>query len=209
MRRGALHIMFRVVDNVRQKHLDWVNSILASRGWKQHRLAKEAGLSPSALNKFINDPTGTRTLNSYSIEKIESATGVPLTVRGAPVDRREHSESGEIAPVASGSELIAAAKHGKNGVDAFEMKARVLELAGYIPGDVLVVDENATPQPGDVVLAEHFDRNGQSEMIVRIYETSFLVAATMDPAYLSPILINKDVHVRGVVIASIRKRRAA
>ncbi len=201
--------MFRVVDTIRQKHLDWVRSILASKNWKQHRLAVEAGLSPSALNKFFNDPTDTRTLNSYSIEKIETATGVPLTVRGAPLERAQTREGGEIVQVSSGSELVAAAKEGKNGVDAWEIRARVLELAGYIPGDILVVDENATPQPGDVVVAQQFDRNGEAETIVRIFETSFLVAATMDPAYLSPILINKDIQVRGVVIASIRSRRAA
>lgn len=208
MRGGALHTMFRVVENVRQKHLDWVNSILASTGWSQHRLAKEAGLSASALNKFLKDPTSTRTLSSFSIEKLERATGT-LLARGAMGMAEPEGRDHEVERIDDLNAMAQAMKQGRNGVDAWLMKTRALELAGYIPGDTLIVDQGVSPNLGDVVIAQIYDRNGEAETVVRIFEGSFLIAATTDPALISPIFINKDVLIRGVAIASLRDRRAA
>lgn len=208
MRRGALHSMFRVVENVRQKHLDWINFILASTGWSQHRLAKEADLSASALNKFLKDPTNSRTLNSFSVEKLERASGVPLG-RTAGSFAEKDGPHYEIELIDDLGSVAHAMKQGRNGVDAWLIKTRALELAGYLPGDTLIVDQSVTPQHGDVVVAQLYDRNGDAETVVRIYEGSFLIAATTDPALLSPIFINKDVLIRGVGITSFRNRRAA
>lgn len=208
MRKGALHSMFRVVENVRQKHLDWVNSILASTGWSQHRLAKEADLSASALNKFLKDPTNTRTLNSFSVEKLERASGVPLG-RSPGSFMEPEGQKFEIERIDDLGSMAQAMKQGRNGVDAWLIKTRALELAGYMPGDTLIVDQGLTAQHGDVVVAQIYDRNGDAETVVRIYEGSFLIAATTDPALISPIFINKDVLIRGVGIANFRNRRAA
>jgi hypothetical protein len=200
--------MFRVVENIRQKHLDWVASILHAKNWNPHRLATEAGLSPSALNKFLKDPAGTRTLGSRSIEKIADATDMPLP-RTPSALVEPPGPSYEIEQVDDADTVTLLARQGRNGVDAWLIKTRALELAGYIPGDTILVDPAAAPRHGDVVVAQVYDRNGNAETVVRIYEGSFLIAATMDPAHLSPIFINKDVLVRGVAMASIRNRRAA
>ncbi|CDZ67658.1 Hypothetical protein NGAL_HAMBI2605_59390 [Neorhizobium galegae bv. orientalis] len=201
--------MFRVVENVRQKHLDWVHSILSSKGWTPHRLAKEAGLSPSALTKFLNDTTGTRTLNSYSVEKITEGSGMPMGMGAGAVFNEPQSSRFELERLDDTSINIDALRQGKNGIDTWTVRTRALELAGYIPGDLVVVDQNTSPQRGDVVVAQVYDRNGEAETVMRIYETSFLIAASMDPAHLVPILINKDVVIRGVVVSSFRSRRAA
>lgn len=201
--------MFRVVENIRQKHLDWMQRVIATTGWSQHRLAKEVGLSASALNKFFKDPTDTRTLNSYSIEKIETKTGILLSADPGRGLREPPSRAFELEPADNGSTDVASAKEGRNGVDAWVLRTRALELAGYIPGDTLIVDQHVAPQHGDVVVAQVGNRNGEAETVIRIFEQSFLIAATMDPAYLSPILINKDVAIMGVVISSFRSRRAA
>lgn len=202
--------MFRVVENVRQKHLDWVRSILGSKNWSQHRLAKEAGLSASALNKFLRDPTNTRTLNSFSVEKLEAASGIPLprmsgTSPPIPLD----GSSRDVERLDELNTMAQAMKQGRNGLDTWIVRNRVLELAGYIPGDTLLIDREIAPQHGDVVIADVFDRNGAAETVIRIFEGSFLIAATMDPNFITPIFINKDVVVRGVAIASVRNRRAA
>ena len=53
-------------------------------------------------------------------------------------------------------------------------------------------------------------RNGRAETVFRIFEDPFLVAATLDRTLFKPWLIDNDrVIVRGVVIASLRERRAA
>jgi len=202
--------MFRVVENIRQKHLDWVNSILSSKNWTPHRLSKEAGISPSALTKFINDTTGTRTLNSYTVEKLASGSGIPFNGSGANKSFSEtKTPEFELELTNEKSAPIEALRNGRNGVDAWTIRTRALELAGYLPGDTVIVDQNASPQAGDVVLAQVYNRNGDPETVMRIYEPSFLMAATMDPGHIMPILINKDVIIRGVVISSLRSRRAA
>ncbi|PZP54968.1 MAG: hypothetical protein DI604_36820 [Delftia acidovorans] len=120
------------------------------------------------------------------------------------------SEAYEAEKVTSTNEAVKALQGARNGVDAWVMRSRALEAAGYLPGDVLVVDMNAAPQSGDVVCAEILDRSGKPEMVMRILERPFLVAATFDPSLFKPMLIDGDrVTVRGVVIASFRERRAA
>lgn len=208
--------MFRVVENVRKKHLDWVNFILSHKRWSARRLAVEAEIDPSTLSRFINDPTQSRMLNSYSIEKIERASGVPAFETSASALPLPVAGFGEgdgepyhLSTDASLRDAISALKHGRNGVDPWVLKSRCLETAGYIPGDVLIVDLNAVPQNGDIVCAQVFDRNGQPETVFRIYEHPFLITATMDPAKLTPLLIDKSVIIRGVVVSSLRERRAA
>jgi len=91
------------------------------------------------------------------------------------------------------------------GVDPWVMKSRALEHAGYLPGDILIVDLNAKPQDGDAVCAQIYDRNGKTETAFRIYEYPFLIAASADPDLRRPVLVdNERASIRGVVMASIR-----
>jgi SOS-response transcriptional repressor LexA len=90
------------------------------------------------------------------------------------------------------------------------LRSRCLEVAGYVPGDVLMVDMNAKPEQGDVVCAQVYDRLGRAETVFRIFEDPFLVASSLDGTFFKPLLIdNERVVVRGVVVASFRDRRAA
>lgn len=208
--------MFRVVENVRRKHMDWVNFILEQRNWSRRRLAVEAGIDPSTLTRFLADPTGSRMLNSYSIEKIEQASGIPAfqtDMTGLP-QATQGMEEGDASPFQSEeanplATAITALRCGKNGVDPWVLHSRCLENVGYVPGDILIVDLNAVPANGDIVCAQLYDRNGKAETIFRIFEHPFLISATMDPAQLMPVLVDKNVLIRGVVISSIRERRAA
>lgn len=200
--------MFRVVENVRLKHLDWVHSILATKKWTQHRLAKEAGLSPSALNKFIKDPTNSRTLGSYSIEKLEMASGIPLPVG------RQHSLPADTGPPPAEAELLTDESHlpefmrGTGTMQVWMVKSRALELVGYIPGDLMLTDRS-TPLRGQIVVAEVPGRDGGRDIVIRRYEPPILVSATTDPSLLSPILMNQDVVILGVMAHSVRNREAA
>lgn len=201
--------MFRVVENIRRKHLDWVQTILARKNWTQHRLAKEAGVSPSALNKFINDPSETRTLNSYTVEKLALASGMPLQANKEPSGKATADVGNEAELVPAADPLVISYIRGNNAVDAWEVRSRALELAGYLPGDILIVDRTTMPSRGDIVVAEIRGRSSGPEIVVRIFESPFLISATMDASLITPILINHDVIIRGVIAHSIRNRRAA
>jgi hypothetical protein len=205
--------MLALVENVRRKQLDWVSAILNYRGWKPSRLANEAGINHSTLSKWMNDPLNVAQLNSMTVEKLADAGGIP-PYHTSPVNQPRGFAETEAAPfLLLDDDPVAAAVGaiigGRNGVDAWTMKSRALESAGFLPGDVLIVDLNAGPEPGDAVCAQLYDRAGRADTVFRIYEYPYLVAASYDPGLRRPVLIDNDhAKVMGVVIATVRPRLA-
>lgn len=206
--------MLSLVENARRKQMAWVEAILDHRKWRASRLAKEAGIDQSTISKFLNDPLNAAQLNTLSVEKIARVGGIP-PYQSAPINPPRGLAETEATlyegDPASGLQFaLEALKAGKNGINTWLLHSRALENAGYVPGDILVVDLNASPAPGDAVYAEVFDRVGRPEAVMRLYEDPFLVAASLDRDFMRPLLVDNDrVVVRGVVIASVRPRRAA
>jgi len=206
--------MLLVVESVRKKQLAWLRAILEHKGVKASRAAKEAGVNPGTLNKFLGDPLNAARLNTYTIEKLEKYGGIPPFETG-PVDVPRGFEEGEATPydAAPGSPMaaaIAAIKGGRNGVDPWILNSRALEHAGYFPGDVLMIDLNRTAEDGDIVVAQIYDRVGRAETVMRIYEHPYLIAATSDKDLMRPALVdNKTVQIRGVMTLRLSDRRAA
>ncbi len=208
--------MLRIVSttdpkSLRRKQLAWLNAMLEFRMWNVTRLAREAGVSQSTLAKFLNDPENVAQLSISTVEKLSGAGGIRPYETKPSATPRGISEK-EAIPFSGADEqlgfdrLISALTTG-NSLVPWVMNSRALEAFGYLPGDVLVVDLNATPQDGDVVCAQLFDRNGEAETVFRILEHPFLVAATMDRSTVKPLLVNNDtVVIRGVVTSSHRPR---
>jgi len=206
--------MLALVENVRRKQLAWIDAVLRHRNWNMSQLAAEAGISHTTLSKWKNDEQGVAQLGTRTVTKIENASGLPAYQSDAPAMPRGLAEN-EAAPyiAAPGDglrEAIAALKGGRNGVDAWVLRSRALESAGYLPGDVLMVDLNAEPHNGDAVCAQVYDRYGRAETVMRLYEDPFLHGSTLDSSLMRPLLVDGDrVLVRGVVISALRPRRAA
>jgi len=182
--------------------------------WRVAELARRTGVDPSTFSKFKNDPDNKQQLEPSTIALIEEATGLrayEMSVHSKPRGLAE-SESAryDAEPLTVIDGAVKALKGERNGIDPWVLKSRCLEAGGYLPGDVLMVDLNARPEPGDIVCAQVYDRNGKAETVFRIFEDPFLVAATLDRSIMKPWLVDNDrVVVRGVVIASFRERRAA
>ncbi|AZN71837.1 hypothetical protein D5400_11620 [Georhizobium profundi] len=210
--------MYRVVENVRRKHLEWVNAILDFKDWKRARLSREAGINPSTLTKFVNDTSGTATLSTEVIEKIAAVGGIPpferkppAMQRGLAEDEATHYDLVIESRDSAGTlrKMLVELKSMRNGIDPWILRSRGLETAGYLPGDVLVVDMNATPSNGDVVCAQVMNAMGQAEILFRVYEHPFLVAASMDNSLRRPLLVdNERVQIKGVVVTMMRERSA-
>lgn len=206
--------MFCVVENVRRKQLQWLAFIRQVKGWSDADIARQTGRNASTLSKFLNDPENAAQLSARTVALIEQASGIPAYQSENVVKPRGLAEVEstpyEAEQVTAIDGAVRALKGERNAVDPWILRSRSLEAAGYIPGDILMVDLNARPSPGDVVCAQVYDRTGKAETIFRLYEHPFLVAASLDAALLKPHLIDNDrVVVRGVVIASFRERRAA
>jgi hypothetical protein len=207
--------MLRLVKNeatsTRRKQLAWVEAILAFKQWNPTRLAREAAFSQSTLAKFLNDPDNEAQLSTNIVEKIAVVGGL-RPYETEPVGQLRGLSDAEAEPFQGYdgqpeiNQLIRALVQG-NATSPWVLNSRALEAAGYLPGDILVVDQNAEPRDGDVVCAQVYDRSGGAETVFRIYERPYLVAATLSRSNLKPLIVDDDmVSIRGVVTSSHRPR---
>lgn len=163
-----------------------------------------------------------QTLSSRIIRKIELASGVifgPMPAQPQPQPRNpEGFAEAEAIPFTTrtldAGDPIAAAVEAmcanRNAADAWVMKSRALEAIGYQPGDILIVDMNQAPQPGDVVCANIIDwQRGGTETVFRVFQPPCLVAAPVAAGFLKPYMIDQNVVIKGTVIATLCPRRPA
>lgn len=101
---------------------------------------------------------------------------------------------------------LAQAFGAKPGVDVWSVKGRAMVLAGYMPGDFILVDTHAAERvkAGDAVIAQVYGRNG-ARTVFRRFEPPVLVAAGTDPADAGVHVVDgENVVIRGKVVASWR-----
>lgn len=207
--------MLALVENLRRKQLAWFEAVLLHRNWNMSQLAEIASVDPSTLSKFRNDPDNMKQLSTRVVERIAEASGIHPYDTREPVRPRGFGE-GEAVPYVAGPGLdpltaaISAVRREAYGLDPWILRSRALENAGYLDGDVLMIDLNAEARAGDIVCAQVYDDKGGARTIMRIFEDPYLIAASHDPSLLRPLHVGRDpVVLRGVVVSSFRPRRAA
>ncbi len=207
--------MVLLVTNTRRRQLAWVEAILTHKGWSRTKLAREAGVDPSTLSKFLSDPDNKAQLQTNSVDKITAVGGIDPYQTAVPSRPQGLAES-EAEPffLETASPIVelavSALKQDHNGIDPWVMRSRALEHEGYLPGDILMVDLNVGPKSGDAVCAQVYDRQGKAETVIRIYDDPFLISASSDPEVRKPLLVDGDrVVILGVVVASFRPRRTS
>ncbi len=194
--------------------------VLDRTGWTQTELASRAGLDPSTLSRFLSGNRHGHALRASTIRKIEMISGIATAAnpgaRAADTSAPPGFAEPEAVPLDMSAEtplaaVIAALMRGRANLDAWTLKSRALESAGYRPGDILLVGLNETPVVGDVVCAQVYDWTiGRAETVFRLFQPPYLIAATADPALLRPHVVdNSRVVIKGVVLSSLRGRTGA
>lgn len=201
------------VENDRRRQLAYVDLVLKTRRWNVAELARASGIHPTTFSKFLNDPENKARLQPSKLAQIETVSGVAYSDFGSVRGFEEtESEPFNVSAAQTPTQVaIAGYKRDRNGIDPWILNSSCLELAGYLPGDILIVDLNAQPRNGDVVCAQVY-RQTRAETVFRILEDEYLISATVDRQKFKPLRLDNltnNVIVRGVVIASIRERRAA
>lgn len=184
---------------------NWLLKVLGDKGLRASALAKRAHLSPSTITRFINRDPGI-SLGLNSIEKI---------VKNLNVERPQLFDAGLSDEDSVGPELL---KLSSDGAEQYGFKnltpkqtvwrvlGRGLDLAGYLPDDIVLVDDAVATRPRDIVCAQE-GRDGEAEELLRIYEPPFLLTETTDPAWRrKPLLVDSRVTITGVVVRSARVR---
>ncbi|MBV1706286.1 MAG: hypothetical protein KGQ37_03675 [Hyphomicrobiales bacterium] len=193
----------------REEQRTWLAQVLAHTGMAPTAIAIKAGLAPTTLTRFVNNPGHATALSARTIASIERISGLRY---GATAPQRGLSEAEATAWESSGAsgqmaEQISKLAIASNSVSVWQLKSRALETIGYMPGDILMVDLNEPPKRGDIVCAQLYDwHRMKAETVFRLYEPPYLLAASADRAMLQPRLIDHSIAVKGPVILSIRPR---
>lgn len=115
-------------------------------------------------------------------------------------------------PETEPEKAMATALGARAGVDVWTVRTRAMSLAGYLPGDRMLVDMHRADdaRSGDVVVAQAYDvAAGSAKTVLRQYQRPALVAHSADPADWRVLLVDDDaVVIRGLVTASWRTRAA-
>lgn len=196
----------------RDEQIAFVRRALALTGWSQTVLAKRAGLDPSTLSHFLSSERAEHALRPSTITRIAEVTG--LLVEPEPEEALdvflEEAVPVSIQPDSIIHEVLGKLQEKHPAVDAWTLRTRALELAGYLPGDVLFVSLKETPLAGDVVCGQIYDWAAKRALTVfRLFHPPYLVASCADPSLVKPIALEGDqVSVKGVVVGSYRPRQS-
>ncbi len=208
----------RADHHTARAHRAWLQSLPERSGKSLTAIAKAAGIATTTLTRPLRkDDLGISTLNATTIAKIVQVTGVPgpggeapaataRSLRGLSEDAEPYKPGTDI-PLARAVEALTA---GRPNAFPYALKTRALEILGYLPGDVVIVDMSRTARVGDIVCAQiNVDYETlRAETVMRIYEraggTEVLVAASIDQALRQPVPVDDRVAIKGVIVAMLR-----
>ena len=96
---------------------------------------------------------------------------------------------------------------GRNGRDPWVIQSHSLELMGLFPGDIVIVDLNLQPKPGNIVCAQLYQWSSmKADTVFRVYTPPYLVTHSVRDGYTAPLLVDdKNVVIRGVVDGLFRR----
>ncbi|OCC01816.1 hypothetical protein BA190_26760 [Labrys sp. WJW] len=188
----------------RQRVQAWIEGIERRFRVTRQEIAKRAGFSHSTIYRWF-DSDRSDTPSALKVRQIADAFGIP-----APTDVVEPPGFSEGEAVPYHGETVQAGRNDPNLSD-WVIGSRALELHGYMPGDIVTIDQSITPRSGDVVIAQVYNLEaGNAETKVRYYEAPHLTTKTMDPtASDRPLYVDGErVAIMGVVTRSMRIRAA-
>lgn len=176
--------------------------------------ARALGLAPSTFTRFMNLPdTSEKTLSARTVDQVEqlrqtnSESPLPTTAQAAWGHLRVEAERIDITTNYDSylEQALRSLMAGKDGIEPWRLHTRALELEGFMPGDIVLVDLHGSPQPGDPVFATVEERRGKFEPIMRQFQhagpVNVLVSRTTDPKAPPALVVDRDkVVIRGVLL---------
>ena len=199
------------------------------RGLSQAQLAERMGLHQQAVHRL---ESGQHELKAQHLKAYARALGVrPIDIlprdmvdappgaggglfemdegwEGLPandrVRRRKPAPKPETASVSTLPRALGMAPEALERLHVWTLDSPALEGAGLRRGDVLLVDRDRTPAPGDIVCAALLGA-GRSQTVFRLYQPPFLLTANLDETLRDPLLIDRArVRIDGVVCGLVR-----
>ena len=197
------------------KHL---KELLANHGISQTRLANILGRDKSVVTNLFQ---GKRQLKADEAALIASHLGVTVAEVMGLAEKEatgfaEHSIliPFQHEPMASKKQPGVVQKGGKffletqksNFTDkayALEMRDDSMNLGGILPGDILISELDKPFKPGQLVVAQHYQK-GNATTIIRKYEPPFLMPHSTSQSFKPLQLERDDVRIVSPVLKLIR-----
>jgi|GEM_PF-1211305 len=193
----------------------WLRQNLANRGLSPTRAARETKIATTTLTNFLNDDKYKFTPSTPTIAKLERYFGQQAPRTRAFGTKGQGSVMLEgllvdpevIVPAVAAA--LAALIGNRRAIQTWELAGTALEAAGFLRGDLVLVDPHEPPADGDVVCAEVADATtGTRHPVFRVYQKPYLLTAGLDRSPSLPLLVDdKSVMIRGVVTDRISRRR--
>jgi len=190
---------------------EWIRAVAYHLRMSPSSLALNAGLAASTVTRYLNDTTGTLTVRQDTLGKISNYSGIPVLQMPTERDKLLISHKHELK-LYSEQDLdlpdwfhaaIAAIIKGQEQVVVFILHSNVLNLAGFFPGDAVLVKRTKRPRAGDIVCARIY--LGQSDFVLRLYEPPYLLTHSSSEKPERPLTVDENtVSIDGVVIGSVR-----
>ncbi len=215
----------RISEQARSALRAWIRAGAARHGLSPTALAAAIGVTTTTITKFLNNRDYTSTPGPQTIAALEEFFGEAapsLTSRQLARAPRLHGLGEEEAeeyrlPEAGGkcggrtTEQALVEHLCGPGCTPWRLTSAELAGAGYLPGDILIVDLAATPRDGDIVCARLYDAAaGTARTIFRLWQRPWLVTAPLGTPRQKPQLVEDEKRaIRGVVVRSLRGRRTA
>jgi DNA-binding phage protein len=206
-----------VQQEMRAAIREWVEGVLARHRVSARAAALQAGISPSTVYRAL-EANGSFVMSTTTLVQLAKAYGeqLPDALRPAGMAAVVEDEGfrEELTPFEGAARADApppAHVLAPAPVGHFRINNRALDLEGFLPGDLVEVDLNLPPVPGDIVCAQVYNlQRGTAETVLRKYLPPYLLTRSTDRAAdLQPLYIdNQRVVLRGTVVAMHRHRAA-
>ena len=190
-----------MTDASRQQMRGWLREILVRTGETPTALARRAGLAQSTLTRFLNSDDAPM-LGLRSVAKIAAAADMEPPLLGTPVVSAipaRHVAEADATPFEGEMPderlraILSLVIGGRKAAVPWLIRNTVLKFAGYLPGDIAIVDLGETARESSIVCAQVYQwEQGRARTVFRIYEPPYLVAATDAPQARRPLVVDNN-----------------
>ncbi|MBO6816534.1 MAG: helix-turn-helix domain-containing protein [Rhizobiaceae bacterium] len=199
------------MEDTRREQQEWVNYLTEALGMSVSALAKNSSISPSTLNKFMNNTNEKFLLSAKTLQKLSNYSGVPVLQLPANGGRgfREQEAIPFIYDSSRDERLQMAVRNmlgNSPSRTAWQIKSYSLDLEGIMPGDIVIVDQGLSASNGKQVCAQIYNNAvGAAQTVFRLHRQPYLMTHSSKEIETPVLVDGSNVKIMGVIDGLLRQ----